>query len=66
MDVPHEEDVGGYPLHPQWPHQGEINFVNVTLKYKPQLPPALCGVSFTIAGGTQVCLSNLDFYHILS
>ncbi|XP_049393908.1 ABC transporter C family member 13 isoform X2 [Solanum stenotomum] len=54
MDVPSEEDVGGYPLHPQWPHQGEINFVNVTLKYKPQLPPALCGVSFTIAGGTQV------------
>ncbi|XP_015069978.1 ABC transporter C family member 13 isoform X4 [Solanum pennellii] len=54
MDVPHEEDVGGHPLHPQWPHQGLINFVNVTLKYKPQLPPALCGVSFTIAGGTQV------------
>ncbi|XP_060205268.1 ABC transporter C family member 13 isoform X1 [Lycium barbarum] len=54
MDVPREEDVGGYLLHPQWPHQGDISFVNVTLKYKPQLPPALCGVSFAIAGGTQV------------
>ncbi|KAM3380564.1 ABC transporter C family member 13 isoform X1 [Capsicum galapagoense] len=54
MDAPQEEDVGGHPLHLQWPHQGEINFVNVTLKYRPQLPPALCGVSFTIAGGTQV------------
>lgn len=53
MDVP-QEDVGGYPLHQQWPHQGQINFVNVTLQYKPQLLPALCGVSFTISGGTQV------------
>lgn len=53
MDIPHEE-VGDEQLDLNWPSQGEIQFQNVTLRYLPSLPPALRGVSFIIAGGTQV------------
>lgn len=54
MDIPQEEIAGRLCMNPDWPNQGVIEFQNVTLKYKPSLPPALCNLSFTIAGGTQV------------
>lgn len=54
MDVPQEEMDGFQPLHPSWPYQGQVEFHNVTLRYKPSLPAALRDVSFTIEGGMQV------------
>ncbi|VFQ87273.1 unnamed protein product [Cuscuta campestris] len=54
MDIPQEELIEGRRVNQSWPSQGEINFQNVTLKYMPALPPALRGVTFAIAGGTQV------------
>ncbi|CAK9105208.1 Multidrug resistance-associated protein 1 (ATP-binding cassette sub-family C member 1) (Glutathione-S-conjugate-translocating ATPase ABCC1) (Leukotriene C(4) transporter) (LTC4 transporter) [Durusdinium trenchii] len=37
-----------------WPVAGEIEFRNVVLRYRPNLPPALKGLSFTIRGGEKV------------
>ncbi|KAA8540550.1 hypothetical protein F0562_024531 [Nyssa sinensis] len=54
MDIPQEEFHGCQLLVPGWPFQGQIEFQNVTLRYKPSLPAALHNISFTIAGGTQV------------
>ncbi|KAI9089508.1 hypothetical protein K1719_029113 [Acacia pycnantha] len=54
MDIPQEEIAERLCMNPDWPCQGVIEFQNVTLKYKPSLPPALCNLSFTIAGGTQI------------
>ncbi|RZC79401.1 hypothetical protein C5167_003644 [Papaver somniferum] len=53
-DVPEEEFQGCKPLHKDWPFLGKIEFQNVTLRYLPSSPPALRGITFTIAGGTQV------------
>eukprot|EP00257_Ricinus_communis_P013433 XP_015570862.1 ABC transporter C family member 13 isoform X2 [Ricinus communis] len=54
MDISQEELEGSQSLGPDWPFQGLIEFQNVTMRYKPSLPPALDGVTFTVAGGTQV------------
>ncbi|BBG99203.1 multidrug resistance-associated protein 11 [Prunus dulcis] len=54
MDIPQEELHGSQSLHPSWPYQGQIEFQNVTLRYKPSLPAALRDISFTIEGGMQV------------
>ncbi|KAI3939222.1 hypothetical protein MKX01_002090 [Papaver californicum] len=53
-DVPEEEFQGCKPLHKDWPFEGKIEFQNVTLRYMPFSPPALQGITFTVAGGTQV------------
>jgi ATP-binding cassette, subfamily C (CFTR/MRP), member 10 len=37
-----------------WPKEGTIEFEHVTLRYKPDLPPALSDVSFLISSGMQV------------
>lgn len=54
MDISQEESCGSLAIPRDWPHQGRIEFQNVILRYLPSLPPALCDISFTIAGGTQV------------
>ncbi|KAJ3683780.1 hypothetical protein LUZ60_014007 [Juncus effusus] len=56
MDIPKEEIEGSEAeyLHVNWPKEGIIEFQNVTLKYKPNLPPALKNVSFKIMGGKKV------------
>ncbi|XP_061373093.1 ABC transporter C family member 13 isoform X2 [Gastrolobium bilobum] len=54
MDIPQEEQAGCLCLNSDWPNQGVIEFQNVTLKYLPSLPAALCNLSFRIAGGAQV------------
>ena len=56
LDIPQEESCGSLAIPEGWPHQGWIEFQNVTLRYLPSLPPALCDLSFTIPGGTQVSL----------
>lgn len=37
-----------------WPLEGRIEFQNVTMRYRPDLPRVLNGISFTIPGGTSV------------
>lgn len=54
MEVPQEEVHGLQSLNCNWPYQGRIEFQNVTLRYKPSFPAALCDISFTIDGGMHV------------
>lgn len=54
MDIPQEELGGSQSLNLDWPFQGTIEFQNVTMRYMPSLPPALHGISFTVAGGMKV------------
>ncbi|XP_020268555.1 ABC transporter C family member 13 [Asparagus officinalis] len=54
MDIPQEGFQGSQTAHPNWPFQGHIEFVHVTLKYKPSLPAALNDVSFNISAGMQI------------
>ena len=37
-----------------WPRFGVVAFQNVTFRYRPNLPPALQSVSFTLAGGEKL------------
>ncbi|KAK0520035.1 hypothetical protein OC835_007336 [Tilletia horrida] len=37
-----------------WPQTGEVEFKDLRVKYAPELPDVLKGVSFTVAGGTKV------------
>ena len=57
MDIPREELHGSLPTKSNWPHQGQIEFLNVTLGYMPSLSDALKDVSFTIVGGILVSAS---------
>ncbi|GAB0494757.1 hypothetical protein MMPV_006053 [Pyropia vietnamensis] len=41
---------------PGWPASGGVTFRDVTLRYRPELPPALDGVSLSVAPGTHVAL----------
>ncbi|ORX37805.1 P-loop containing nucleoside triphosphate hydrolase protein [Kockovaella imperatae] len=42
------------PTEEQWPTKGEVNFANVQLKYRDDLPLVLKGLSFTIRSGEKV------------
>jgi ATP-binding cassette, subfamily C (CFTR/MRP), member 10 len=64
IGIPQEELQGSEPPPRSWPTEGKIEFEHVTLKYKPELPPALSDVSFLIASGMQVrCFQ--DFHWII-
>lgn len=39
---------------PGWPSAGSIRFENVVLRYRPELPPVLHGISFTIPPSDKV------------
>ncbi|XP_031131650.1 ABC transporter C family member 2-like isoform X1 [Ipomoea triloba] len=39
---------------PAWPSAGSIRFENVVLRYRPELPPVLHGISFTIPSSDKV------------
>jgi len=39
-----------------WPRRGEIQLDNLVIKYRPDLPPVLKGISLTIKGGEKVSL----------
>ncbi|KAJ1258328.1 hypothetical protein BS78_10G066900 [Paspalum vaginatum] len=54
VGIPQEELQGSESPPRSWPTEGKIEFEHVTLKYKPELPPALSDVSFLIASGMQV------------
>ena len=37
-----------------WPSKGELEIKNVFLKYRPELPPVLKGLSMTVKGGEKI------------
>ncbi|VVT56873.1 uncharacterized protein SAPINGB_P005360 [Magnusiomyces paraingens] len=39
---------------PEWPTQGQIEFSNVSMSYKPDLPPALKNFNANIRGGEKI------------
>ncbi|KAI9983317.1 hypothetical protein PInf_007277 [Phytophthora infestans] len=55
-NIPQEEDASDCtPLNSSvWPLQGAIKFDNLCLKYRPELPLVLRGVSMDIRGGEKV------------
>ncbi|TMW62200.1 hypothetical protein Poli38472_009693 [Pythium oligandrum] len=54
--IPFEKDGSDCaPINPAlWPSNGSIRFDNLCLKYRPELPLVLRGVSMEIAGGEKV------------
>ncbi|TYG88790.1 hypothetical protein ES288_A12G049000v1 [Gossypium darwinii] len=39
---------------PGWPSSGSIQFEDVVLRYRPELPPVLCGLSFTTSPSEKI------------
>jgi ABC-type multidrug transport system fused ATPase/permease subunit len=37
-----------------WPSQGRVEFNNVVLKYRPELPPVLKSISFSVKAGEKI------------
>jgi ABC-type multidrug transport system fused ATPase/permease subunit len=48
MNIPEEDPKDN------WPREGKIDFRELILHYRPELPPALNGVTCTIQGGEHV------------
>ncbi|GMT32386.1 hypothetical protein PFISCL1PPCAC_23683, partial [Pristionchus fissidentatus] len=46
----------GTQIAPDWPPRGQIDFLNVNLRYQPTLPLALSDVSFTVNAGEKVAI----------
>ncbi|KAK3841126.1 MAG: P-loop containing nucleoside triphosphate hydrolase protein [Linnemannia gamsii] len=42
------------PLSSTWPSQGSLEFKNVTLRYRPDLPPVLRDISFSVQAGLKI------------
>ncbi|KAF9124551.1 hypothetical protein BGW39_008121 [Mortierella sp. 14UC] len=42
------------PLSSTWPSRGSLEFKNVTLRYRPDLPPVLRGISFSVQAGHKI------------
>ncbi|KAK4535007.1 hypothetical protein CDCA_CDCA03G1032 [Cyanidium caldarium] len=51
---PPPESAAELPQASVWPSRGAIAFEDVWLRYRPELPPVLRGVSFRIEGGQRV------------
>ncbi|GJQ15581.1 hypothetical protein GpartN1_g7372.t1 [Galdieria partita] len=45
---------GKDPSPEQWPRQGRVVFENVVMQYRPEMEPALRGISFVIESGEKV------------
>ncbi|OIS99286.1 PREDICTED: ABC transporter C family member 2-like [Nicotiana attenuata] len=56
IDLPSEGPaiIEGSRPPPGWPSAGSIRFENVVLRYRPELPPVLHGISFTIPPSDKV------------
>ena len=56
--VPLEADtdfgVDGFEPDPEWPQRGSIEYKNVFMRYRPDLPRVLHGLSFHIPAGAKV------------
>ncbi|XP_067399217.1 ATP-binding cassette sub-family C member 10 isoform X2 [Emydura macquarii macquarii] len=53
-DIPIEPQEQLIQVAPDWPSQGHVEFQQVVLAYRPGLPNALDGVTFTIYSGEKV------------
>jgi ABC-type multidrug transport system fused ATPase/permease subunit len=55
-DIPQERDAPGLSAIDSslWPGEGAIEFHNLSLKYRPELPLVLRGVNLSIAGGEKI------------
>ncbi|KAK8553909.1 hypothetical protein V6N12_030888 [Hibiscus sabdariffa] len=58
INLPSEapEVIEDYRPPPGWPSSGSIQFEDVVLRYRPELPPVLCGLSFTTAPSEKIGL----------
>ncbi|KAJ8449899.1 hypothetical protein Cgig2_029261 [Carnegiea gigantea] len=56
IDLPSEAPpvIEGSRPPPGWPSEGEIKFDDVVLRYRPELPPVLHGVSFIVPPSDKV------------
>ena len=52
QEAPHEIKDKKPP--PDWPSEGHIEFKNIVLKYRPELPSVLKGLSMDIKGGEKI------------
>ena len=41
-------------LPPDWPSAGKVEFISLTIRYSPSLPPVLNGVTFCVAAGQKL------------
>lgn len=48
----------------KWPSKGEIIFEGIQLKYRPELPAVLKGLSFHVRPGEKVSLFGFIFEYI--
>ncbi|ESN92206.1 hypothetical protein HELRODRAFT_194351 [Helobdella robusta] len=56
-DIPMEEEAGlnyANEIPPDWPTVGVVKFTDVTVKYRPHLPPAIKNVSFETRPGERI------------
>uniref|UniRef100_A0ACB8GBZ2 Uncharacterized protein n=1 Tax=Sphaerodactylus townsendi TaxID=933632 RepID=A0ACB8GBZ2_9SAUR len=53
-EIPIEPQEGLLQVAPDWPSRGHIEFQQVVLAYRPELPNALEGVTFTIYPGEKI------------
>jgi ATP-binding cassette subfamily C (CFTR/MRP) protein 1 len=47
------------PPEGQWPSKGEIAFKDVQLRFRPELPLVLKGLTFHVRSGEKVCCTRL-------
>lgn len=38
----------------EWPAQGQIEIKNMVMRYRPELPPVIKGISMSISGGEKI------------
>jgi ATP-binding cassette subfamily C (CFTR/MRP) protein 4 len=53
-EAPLEQGKDAELLRQGWPSAGSLEYKNVTVRYRPSLPPALHGVSFKVPAGARV------------
>ncbi|KAG6900220.1 hypothetical protein C0993_001289 [Termitomyces sp. T159_Od127] len=52
QEAPHESPDEKLPL--KWPEQGRVELTDVVLRYRPELPAVLKGVSMNVAAGEKI------------
>lgn len=64
QEAPHRVKDGAAP--PSWPFEGRIVMKDVFMKYRPELPPVLKGLSMGIAPGEKISIvgrySSISWY----
>lgn len=55
-ELPQEDEQHrrGDPASTDWPTEGKVSFQNVQLRYRPELPTVLRGLTFDVPRGTSV------------